>query len=39
MKAGVIMLTQLMALERAPYVIRANAIAPGYIRTPGTEAM
>jgi NAD(P)-dependent dehydrogenase (short-subunit alcohol dehydrogenase family) len=38
-KAGLIMLTQLMALEWAPYGIRANAIAPGYIRTPGTEAM
>jgi len=38
-KAGLIMLTQLMALEWAPYGIRANAIAPGYIRTPGTVAM
>lgn len=38
-KAGLIMLTELMALEWAPYGIRANAIAPGYIRTPGTEAM
>jgi len=38
-KAGLIMLTQLMALEWAPHGIRANAIAPGYIRTPGTEAM
>ncbi len=38
-KAGVIMLTKLMALEWAPYGIRANAITPGYIRTPGTEAM
>jgi 3-oxoacyl-[acyl-carrier protein] reductase len=38
-KAGLIMLTKLMALEWAPHGIRANAITPGYIRTPGTEAM
>ena len=33
------MLTKLQAVEWAPYGIRANAITPGYIRTPGTEAM
>jgi NAD(P)-dependent dehydrogenase (short-subunit alcohol dehydrogenase family) len=38
-KAGVLMLTKLQAMEWAPYGIRANAITPGYIRTPGTEAM
>ena len=38
-KAGLIMLTKLQAVEWAPYDIRANAITPGYIRTPGTEAM
>lgn len=38
-KAGLIMLTKLQALEWAPYGIRSNAITPGYIRTPGTEAM
>lgn len=38
-KAGLLMLTKLMALEWAPHGIRANAITPGYIRTPGTEAM
>jgi NAD(P)-dependent dehydrogenase (short-subunit alcohol dehydrogenase family) len=38
-KAGLLMLTRLQALEWAPYGIRANAITPGYIRTPGTEAM
>ena len=38
-KAGLIMLTKLQAMEWAPYDIRANAITPGYIRTPGTEAM
>jgi NAD(P)-dependent dehydrogenase (short-subunit alcohol dehydrogenase family) len=38
-KAGLLMLTKLQALEWAPYGIRVNAITPGYIRTPGTEAM
>jgi NAD(P)-dependent dehydrogenase (short-subunit alcohol dehydrogenase family) len=38
-KAGLLMLTKLQAVEWAPYGIRANAITPGYIRTPGTEGM
>jgi len=38
-KAGVLMLTKLQAMEWAPHGVRANAITPGYIRTPGTEAM
>ncbi len=38
-KAGLIMLTKLQAMEWAPYGIRSNAITPGYIRTPGTEGM
>jgi NAD(P)-dependent dehydrogenase (short-subunit alcohol dehydrogenase family) len=32
-KAGVIALTQALALELAPYGIRANSIAPGYMAT------
>ncbi len=33
-KAGLSQLTRVMALEWAPYAIRANAIAPGYMDTP-----
>jgi NAD(P)-dependent dehydrogenase (short-subunit alcohol dehydrogenase family) len=36
-KGGVLGLTRAVALELAPH-INVNAIAPGYIRTPGTEA-
>ncbi len=32
-KAGVVMLTKVLALELASYNIRANAIAPGWVRT------
>ncbi|HEX6541257.1 MAG TPA: SDR family oxidoreductase [Ktedonobacterales bacterium] len=35
-KAGVTMLTELMAIEWAPYGIRANSIAPGPVLTPLT---
>ena len=35
-KAGVLMLTQVLAQEWGQYNIRVNAIAPGYIMTPGT---
>jgi 3-oxoacyl-[acyl-carrier protein] reductase len=32
-KAGVILLTQVMALELAPYGVRVNAISPGHMAT------
>jgi NAD(P)-dependent dehydrogenase (short-subunit alcohol dehydrogenase family) len=36
-KAGIINLTQTMALQWGPYGIRVNVIAPGLIETPGTK--
>ncbi|GGF80990.1 oxidoreductase [Azorhizobium oxalatiphilum] len=38
-KAGVIMLTQILAVELAPEKIRVNAISPGPIETPLVKAM
>lgn len=38
-KAGVWMLTKVLALELAPAGIRVNAIGPGYIETPMTEML
>src|SRR5436853_7735869 len=35
-KAAVVMMTRIMAAERSP-AIRANAVAPGYVRTAMTE--
>jgi len=38
-KAGVIMLTKLMAYEWAPCGMRANAVCPGTILAPLTESL
>jgi len=38
-KAAVVMLTKATALELGPHQIRVNAIAPGVVPTPGTEAV
>jgi NAD(P)-dependent dehydrogenase (short-subunit alcohol dehydrogenase family) len=38
-KAGIAHLTRVLAVEWAPYNIRVNAIAPGYVRTPLVESI
>ena len=38
-KGGVAMLTKTMALELAQFGIRVNAVAPGYLQTPMSEAI
>lgn len=38
-KAGVAMLTHVLAMELTPHNIRVNAIGPGFIETPMTQAM
>lgn len=38
-KAGVVQMTRALAVELGRYHIRANAIAPGFIRTKMTEAL
>ena len=37
-KAAVVMLTKELAVELAPRRIRVNAIAPGWVDTPGNQA-
>jgi 3-oxoacyl-[acyl-carrier protein] reductase len=37
-KAAVVMLTKSLALELAPRGVRVNAIAPGWVDTPGNRA-
>lgn len=37
-KGGVIALTKTLAAEGAPEGIRANAISPGFVKSPGTDA-
>jgi 3-oxoacyl-[acyl-carrier protein] reductase len=38
-KGGVVMLAKTMALELAQFGIRVNAVAPGYLQTPMSEAI
>lgn len=38
-KAGLLLLSQTMAVELAPYGVRVNAVCPGYIVTPMSEAI
>ena len=38
-KAGIGMMTRVLGCEWAPYGVRVNAIAPGYIMTPMTERL
>ncbi|MNP54060.1 putative 2,4-dienoyl-CoA reductase [compost metagenome] len=38
-KGGIVLLTRTMALELGPVGIRVNAVCPGYIQTPMSEAI
>ncbi|WP_093178769.1 SDR family NAD(P)-dependent oxidoreductase [Variovorax sp. YR266] len=37
-KAGLLMLTRMLALELAEHGVRCNSVSPGLVRTPATEA-
>jgi NAD(P)-dependent dehydrogenase (short-subunit alcohol dehydrogenase family) len=38
-KAAVVMMTKILAVEWAQFHIRVNCVAPGYVETPGTNAL
>ncbi len=38
-KAAVVMMTKILAVEWAEHNIRVNCVAPGYVETPGTDAL
>jgi NAD(P)-dependent dehydrogenase (short-subunit alcohol dehydrogenase family) len=38
-KAAIVMMTKILAVEWAQFDIRVNCVAPGYVETPGTNAL